>query len=116
MLPISTRYARGILVSSAGRSWSQLIAVIGMAGALAFMLWLRVGNTPWLVGVAFGWAVLVPVFFIAACTLPRGLFCWSEFWRYYELRYRVSLAFITPVFTALCALGAVSTIIILSRQ
>ena len=96
--------------------WSQVIAIFAAWGAIAFMLWMRVGNTFWLIGVLFGWLVLAPVIFIAVCTLPKGLFCWSEFWRYYELRYQVSLALIGPLYAALCLLGVVSTIVILARQ
>src|SRR5436305_1259943 len=52
--------------------WSQLFAAIGGVGALCFLLFFRPSNTPWLVGVIFGWLVLVPLLFIAVCTLPRG--------------------------------------------
>ena len=65
--------------------WSQLAAVIGVVGAIAFLISLRVGNTPWLLGVVFGWPVLVAILFIGMFTLPHGLSRWREFWRFYEL-------------------------------
>lgn len=93
--------------------WSQLFAAIGGVGALCFLLFLRPGNTPWLVGVIFGWLILVPLLFIAVCTLPRGISRWLEFWQYYELHYQISLRFITPVFALLCLLGIISTLVVL---
>src|SRR6266849_4848333 len=71
--------------------WSQLAAFIGIAGAVAFFILLRVGNTPWILGLVFGWPVLVAILFIATFTLPHGLSSWREFWRFYELRYHITL-------------------------
>ena len=95
--------------------WSQVFAVLGSGAAGLFFLILRCGNTPWLVGVVFGWLVLIPVLFIAVCTLPRGISRWREFWRYYELHYQLSLRFITPVYALLCLLGIISTLVVLQR-
>src|SRR5436309_15343367 len=95
--------------------WSQLFAAIGGVGALCFLLFFRPSNTPWLVGVIFGWLVLVPLLFIAVCTLPRGISRWREFWQYYELHYQISLRFVTPVYALLCLLGVISTVVVLHR-
>ena len=37
---------------------------------------MRVGKTPWIVGLVFGWPVLVAIVFIPAFTLPHGLSDW----------------------------------------
>jgi len=95
--------------------WSQLAAVIGLVGAIAFLVLLRVGNTPWLIGVVFGWPVLVAILFIGSFTLPHGLSYWREFWRFYELRYGITLRFLAPLYATLCALGLASTAVLLSR-
>jgi multidrug efflux pump subunit AcrB len=94
---------------------SQFAAFAGMFGSLAFVIMLHVGNTPWILGVMFGWLALVPVLLIAAFTLPRGIGRWREFWHYYEIKYRVSLSFIAPVYIALCLLGLVSTLVLFLR-
>jgi hypothetical protein len=93
--------------------WSQLFAAIGGVAAVCFLLALRPNNSPWLVGVIFGWLVLVPLLFIAVSTLPHGISRWREFWQYYELHYRISLRFVTPVFALLSLLGIISTVVVL---
>jgi hypothetical protein len=94
---------------------SQLAALSGIIGSVTLLIALRAANTPWILGVAFGWAVLTPVLLVAAFTLPRGFICWREFWRFYELTYRTSLRFFAPLYIALCALGIISTAVLFSR-
>jgi hypothetical protein len=96
--------------------WSRSAAFVGIIGAVAFFILEHIGNTPWIVGLVFGWPVLVAILFIAAFTLPHGLSCWREFWRFYELRYHIRLRFLAPLYAALCALGLVSTAVLLSRS
>jgi hypothetical protein len=95
---------------------SQLAALGGIIGAIGLLILSHVGNTPWIIGVGFGWLVLAPILVIAAFTLPRGVARWREFWRFYELTYHISLRFLAPIYVALCALGIVSTLALLSRQ
>jgi hypothetical protein len=95
---------------------SQLAALAGIIGLIALLILFHVGNTPWIVGAGFGWLVLAPVLLIAAFTLPRGVARWRDFWRFYELTYHVSLRFLAPLYVALCALGIVSTLALLSRS
>jgi hypothetical protein len=92
--------------------WSHVFAVLGGGAALWFLLILRPGNTPWLAGVVFGWVVLVPLLFIAVCTLPQGIARWREFWQYYELHHQVNLRFATPVYALFCVLGIISTLVV----
>jgi hypothetical protein len=95
---------------------SQLAALVGIIGSFTLLIVLRAANTPWMLGVAFGWAVLTPVLLIALFTLPRGVTCWREFWRFYELTYETSLRFFAPLYTALCVLGIISTAVLFSRR
>jgi hypothetical protein len=95
--------------------WSQVAACIGIIGAVAFFILAHNGNTPWIVGLVFGWPVLVAILFIAAFTLPHGLCCWREFWRFHELRHHITLRFLAPLYAALCALGLISTAVLVSR-
>jgi lysylphosphatidylglycerol synthetase-like protein (DUF2156 family) len=95
---------------------SQLAALVGIIGSITLLIALRVGNTPWLLGAAFGWTVLTPVLLIAVFTLPRGVTHWREFWRFYELTYQTSLRFFAPIYIALCALGIISTAVLFSRR
>jgi hypothetical protein len=94
---------------------SQLAAVLAGIGSVCFLIAMRPPNTPWLVGIVFGWVVLAPILLIALLTLPRGIERWREFWRFYELRYKISLHFITPLYATLCLLGLVSTAVVLHR-
>jgi fatty acid desaturase len=96
--------------------WSQLFALIGGVAAVCFVIALHPGNTPWLVGVIFGWLVLVPLLLVAVCTLPRGVSRWHEFWQFYEMRYQISLRLLAPVYILVGSLGVVSTAVLMSRQ
>jgi hypothetical protein len=95
--------------------WSELFAALGGVAAVCFLLALRPGNSPWLVGVVFGWLVLIPLLFIALCTIPRGVSRWREFWQYYELYHQISLRFLIPLLAFLCLIGIVSTAVVLQR-
>src|SRR5262249_32601919 len=95
--------------------WSHVFAILGGVAALWFLLTLRPSNTPWLVGLVFGWLVLVPLLFIAVCTLRRGVSRWREFWRYHELRYHISLRFLARFYALLSLFGIISTVVVVHR-
>jgi hypothetical protein len=95
---------------------SRVFAVAGLIASVCFLIVWHPGNTPWLVGVIFGWAVLAPVLLIAACTLPKGFVRWHEFWRFYELRHKIRLRFLGLLYTLLCLVGLISTAVVLQRQ
>ena len=65
--------------------------------------------------IGFWLACSAAMLFIAAFTLPHGLSCWREFWRFHERRYHITLRFLAPLYAALCALGLVSTAVLMSR-
>jgi len=92
---------------------SRMAAIIGAVGLIVVAYILHVRNTPWLIGLIFGWLVLTPVLLIALATLPRGSAHWREFWRFYELKYDISLRLVAPVYTALALLGIISTAVLL---
>lgn len=94
---------------------SELAAVIGMLG---FGIWgfMRAGNTPWLLGLIFGWLVLAPVIVVALVTVPQGWSQWHDFWRFYELTYGISIRLVGPLYGLLCALAVISTMAVLLRH
>jgi hypothetical protein len=94
---------------------SQFAAILCAVGLGAVVYMMHGRNTPWLVGLIFGWLVLTPVLLIALVTLPRGSAQWREFWRFYELKYGLSLRLVAPVYTVLALLGIVSTAVLLFR-
>ena len=94
---------------------SQFAALAGMWVSVALVVEFDPGNTPWVLGIVLGWPVLAPVLLIAMSTIPRGVAHWSDFWRYYALRYRISLSFIAPVYIGLCVLGIISTLVLMFR-
>jgi hypothetical protein len=95
---------------------SQLVAVAAGISSVCFLIAVRPANTPWLIGVVFGWLVLAPVLLIALFTLPRGISRWREFWRFYELRYKISLRFLAPLYAMLCFVGIISTAVVLHHS
>ena len=89
--------------------WSRVVCIAALWVALTFAV-TRHQNTPWLLGVVFGWMVAAPVFFIAARTLPSGgLSRWREFWLFYACRYRVNLWFVACLYAACTVLAILST-------
>ena len=100
----------------ATQTWATVFAIVDVWAALFVMIFVHVGNTPWLVGVVLGSLVLVPVVVIAIRTLPRGLAEWQEFWRFHELHHRISLTLLAPLYAAIGLLGIVSTFVIITRQ
>ena len=62
----------------------------------------------WLVGLGFGLMVMLPVLFISLVTLPKGLARFYEFWRFYELHYKIGLKGIMVVYIPIMILGVVS--------
>ncbi len=101
---------------AATETWSAVSGIAAMWAALALMLIAGVGNTPWLLGVGFGWLILAPMVVIALRTLPNGVSCWREFWRYHELNSRISLRLLAPIYAVGSILGILSTAVILSRE
>jgi hypothetical protein len=85
------------------------------AVTLAWIILWKLPNNPWLIGAFFGWMVLIPVMIVFISTIPRGRVVWKDYWRYYELKNRLSLRFVTPVYVLLCILGIVSTIFVLMQ-
>lgn len=62
----------------------------------------------WLVGLGFGLMVILPVLFISLVTLPYGLARFYEFWRFYELKYKIGIKGIMVVYIPIMVLGVVS--------
>ena len=94
---------------------SNIAALVGMVGSIILLSSLK-KNTPWILGAMFGWMVIVPVLLIAVLTLPRGLSAWMDFWRFYELKYDLSLRLIIAVYLFMALLGIFSTVAILKLK
>jgi hypothetical protein len=97
-------------------TWATL-AAIAAAWIVLLMVIEEANSSPWLVGgCLFGWLVIAPVLLVAACTLPRGLNSWNEFWEFHEQRHRISIYLFTPLYSSLVILGIVSTIMLSTRH
>lgn len=69
----------------------------------------------WGLGFGFGMAVLAPVFWITAVTLPAGKWRLVEFWVFYSEKYKVSWLSLGLIYVPLCLLGVVSTAVLVDR-
>jgi hypothetical protein len=94
---------------------SQVAALAGIVGALILLSLIK-KNSFWILGVALGWMVIVPVLLIAVLTLPRGFAVWMDFWRFYELKYDLSLRLIIVVYLFLALVGIFSTVAFLKLK
>jgi hypothetical protein len=65
-------------------------------------------NSPWVLGVCFGTAVLLPIIFIAFATLRYGLSGFFEFWRFYELKYKINIKSIGSFYITIVGFGFIS--------
>ena len=91
---------------------SQIAAFVGMFASVGVILAIQ-RNTPWVVGLLFGWMVIAPIAVIGWSTLRRSRKEWNEFWVFYELKYRVSVGLIFPLFGFLMMVGLVSMLALL---
>jgi hypothetical protein len=94
---------------------SHVGALVGIVGSLILLSLIK-KNSFWMLGVTFGWMVIVPALLIAVLTLPRGLSAWMDFWRFYELKYDLSLRLIIAVYLFLALLGIFSTVAFLKLK
>ncbi|CAA0117798.1 Uncharacterised protein [BD1-7 clade bacterium] len=62
----------------------------------------------WLVSLGFGFMVILPFLFISLVTLSKGLARFYEFWRFYELHYKIGIKGIMAVYIPLMMLGLLS--------
>ena len=100
--------------------WINLVFTFAMfcGFALPFFLFGRkLNSVGWpSLGLAFGGAVILPWSWICAATLPLGLSRYHEFWRYYELRYRIGMAGIAAVYLPLAFIGVASVFELFRRD
>jgi len=68
--------------------------------------------TFWLVGLGFGLMVILPISFFAAVTFRGGAVRHRELWRFYELKWNVSLRSLAWLYIPLAILGVVSFIMV----
>lgn len=84
--------------------------VLSLAGIFTPVVLMAIGVTPsfWLVGFGFGLMVILPVAFIVAVTLRDGIQRYREFWRFYELKWKVGIRSVAWLYTPLALLGVIS--------
>jgi len=62
----------------------------------------------WPVGLAFGFAIILPVSVVAIITLRQSTDRFHEFWRYYELKWKIGLPGIRLLYIPLAIIGIIS--------
>ena len=90
---------------------SHVAALTGMWGSLIFFSHLK-KNTPWIFGGMLGWSVILPIFLIAAFTLPHGRSAWVDFWDFYASKHKISVQFLFWFFSFFTGVGIASNIIL----
>jgi len=76
-----------------------ILMFVGLAIPIALIPRLGTGRlAPWLIGLALGNMVVLPTAVIGALTLPKGAARFREFWRYYEVKWRIGLKGIAWVY------------------
>jgi hypothetical protein len=69
----------------------------------------------WPIGLGFGFAIILPVTFVMLITLRKDTHRFHEFWRYYELKWKVGLKGIRALYIPLAILGLVSLFMIIKN-
>jgi len=79
----------------------------GVASVLCFAgIWIGVAlyglgvdkSNPWPVGLGFGLMAILPVTFITLATLTQGIKRYEEFWRFYELKNKMSIKILGVIY------------------
>jgi hypothetical protein len=87
---------------------THCLSTLGIFSPIILMM-LKIGKeTPWLIGLGFGLAIILPFTFATLLTLPRGKKRFLEFWRYFELENGLSLRSMVILSIPLATLGFVS--------
>jgi len=86
--------------------------VLCLAGIFAPILLYGLGvvssRSPWPLGIGCGLMVILPTIFVALVTLPRGMARYREFWRFYELRYKIGLPSLFALYVLMGSVGVFS--------
>ena len=85
-----------------------VLCLIGIGVPLPLMQYIPESTHMWAVGLGFGLMVLLPVMFVTLVTLPFGIGRFLEFWRFYELKYKIGIRGIIVLYIPLMILGAMS--------
>ncbi len=67
----------------------------------------------WPLGLGFGFAIILPVTFVMIITFRKGVDRFHEFWRFYELKWKVGLKGIRLMYIPLALLGLLSLFMII---
>lgn len=85
-----------------------VLCLIGIGVPLPLMQYIPEGTHMWAVGLGFGLMIILPVLFVTLVTLPFGIGRFLEFWRFYELKYKIGIRGIMVLYIPLMVLGVVS--------
>ena len=86
-----------------------ILSFVGICIPLPLMRQLPEGLHMWALGLGFGSMIILPLLFITLVTLPFGFTRFYEFWRFYELKYKIGIRGIMTIYIPLMLLGLVST-------
>lgn len=62
----------------------------------------------WILPILIGTMIILPFIFVSLCTLPLGVQRFREYWRFYELHYKIGIKGIKVVFLPIGILGLVA--------
>jgi len=89
----------------------QVLSVTGIFVPLGLMA-VGVPPTFWLVSLGFGLMVILPVSYITAVTYRGGIERFREFWRFYELKWKIGIRSIMWLYIPIAILGVASFIVL----
>ena len=94
-----------------------LFTVLMFVGLITPFAFIRNASSPphaiALLGLGFGLMVDLPVAAIAGLTLPYGVSRFREFWRFYEVKWKIGLRGVALVYTPIGLLGITCAAILL---
>jgi hypothetical protein len=70
-------------------------------------------NSIWLVGLSLGLMIILPVTIVMLVTLRKGTDRFHEFWRYYELKWKIGLKGIRRLYIPFAIIGIISLFMII---
>lgn len=90
---------------------NRIASILSVSGILIVIPLYFVGipNTnPWPVGLGFGLMIVLPAAYVSIMTLSKSVDRFMEFWRFYELKYNISIRSLLVVYVLLSILGFIS--------
>lgn len=103
----------------ARNNWIEQIAcwicLASFVGGIFLYLFCFEDNDPLGVGLQFGTAVIGPVLWIVLATLPQGIDRFREFWRFYQVKYKMNIFGVLLMLTPFVLIGIYSYYVLINR-